>query len=243
MTSITVSRAVIQLGEIDLDVFRLFTGGYQLSAEGTSRAIGKPRNGMLRFLQSNSPQALPYKDFRGYTMQVENEHTQIKGVPFELAVAYWTKEALAGNLEAVALLAACAVEALERRADRAFGVERTEEERNQRLVENMALWREARDYTRESHIAFAAAVKQKGHPGGLAHDLMTVIIFGEDAATARVKELVDPDSDPSIGLNHQEEAEKLLILGHAKFKYAQLTKKDEPWQQQIARAVHLVTPK
>ena len=214
-----------------------------MSEVGCERAVQKGERSIRDFLRGKSPQALPFRDFRAGKLSVENEPMRINGIPFELAVAYWTKEALAGNLEAVALLAACAVEALERRADRAFGVERTEEERNQRLIENMALWREARDYTRESHIAFAAAVKQKGHPGGLAHDLMTVIIFGEDAATARVKELVDPDSDPSIGLNHQEEAEKLLILGHAKFKYAQLTKKDEPWQQQIARAVHLVTPK
>ena len=234
---------MIQLASVGLEVFRSTGGTYWLSESGCEKAVGKGERSIRNFKRSKAPEALPYQDFAPGKAQVEGENTRVNLIPFELAVAYWTKEALAGNLEAVALLAACAVEALERRADRAFGIERTEEERNQRLVENMALWREARDYTRESHIAFAAAVKQKGHPGGLAHDLMTVIIFGEDAATARVKELVDPDSDPSIGLNHQEEAEKLLILGHAKFKYAQLTKKDEPWQQQIARAVHLVTPR
>ncbi len=60
-----VERAIILLGDIDLDVFRLPDLTYRLSQEGASGAVNKVRSSMLKFLQSKSPEAIPFKGFRG----------------------------------------------------------------------------------------------------------------------------------------------------------------------------------
>lgn len=54
---------------------------------------------------------------------------RIRGVPFEL-VGLWQWECLQGNKQAFALATALTLESLERRFDDAFGITRTEQERN-----------------------------------------------------------------------------------------------------------------
>ena len=54
-------------------------------------------------------------------------------VSIEDAVHYWMAMGKKGNEKALLLVEALAVESLERRADKVFGRERSEEERNQRL--------------------------------------------------------------------------------------------------------------
>lgn len=127
-----VKRAVLHLGNTPIEVFQLPSGQYQLSQTSSTAAVNKPSGSISDFQRSKSPYALPHKELTFQTVQVEGERANIKLVPIDYAIAYWTKEAVQGNQKAVLLLAAAAAESIERRADAAFCVERTESERNQR---------------------------------------------------------------------------------------------------------------
>jgi len=126
-------QRTITLGIIPLYVFQLSSGKYKLSQTQVTEAIGKEELSFRQFLASKSPEALPYKEFRPVKMSVEGRNAPINPIPVPLAIAYWTKESLAGNLLAIRLLAASANEAIERRADAAFGVRRSEGEYNKRF--------------------------------------------------------------------------------------------------------------
>lgn len=99
----SVQRAVIMLGEIELDVFQMSDGGYQLSEEGTARAAGKPDNSFGRFTQNHSSQLHQLQTLER-VHKVEGEKTRVKLVPIEYAVLYWAKEARKGNTKAQYLL-------------------------------------------------------------------------------------------------------------------------------------------
>ena len=76
----------------------------------------------------------PKKDL----VEVEADHegrggTRISPISLELAGIYWYYQAKRGNKDAEALVIACLVDSLIRRADDAFGVVRTEAEYNDRL--------------------------------------------------------------------------------------------------------------
>lgn len=237
MTILTVRRAVIKLGDIELDVFQMPDGSYQLSETGCETAVNKTERSIRNFLRGKSPQALPYKGFHAGKLSVQGEPMKINGIPFELAIAYWTKEAMSSNLQAIALLGACAAEALERRADKAFAIDKTEEQRNADFADFLFRWQMTRQMARNSHAGFAEACLKKHHPGNLVHDYMTVLIFGDTAEAARMKALVssDLDLDPTIGLNHQSDIDGMLKIANAKAKYTRMTK--GTWQEQVERAV------
>ncbi|MEG5043541.1 hypothetical protein [Microcoleus sp. B4-C1] len=124
-------RATIYLGNIPLEVFMLPDVQYVLSQTQVAEAVGKTKVSFGDFLVSKSPEALPYKGFRSKKASIKGNNVQINIIPIDLAVAYWTKEAIVGNVTAARLLGACAAESIERRADSAFGVQRAEEERQE----------------------------------------------------------------------------------------------------------------
>jgi hypothetical protein len=126
-------RRSILLGDIPLEVFQLPSGKYRLSQTQIAEAIGKDEANVRDFLKSKSPEALPYKDFTAEKIPVERERTRFNSIPIDIALAYWTKESYVGNSIAIRFLAASAKEAIERRADKAFGIHRTEEEYNFRF--------------------------------------------------------------------------------------------------------------
>jgi hypothetical protein len=75
---------------------------------------------------------------QGFSMSesthVEGGTKPIQGISITDAMQYWTLAAVqTKNLKAATLLAASAIESLERRADEAFGIIRTEQERNERF--------------------------------------------------------------------------------------------------------------
>lgn len=131
---IKATRATIELGDIPLEVFMLPSGKYRLSELQATEAVDKT-NGYIRdFLKSKSPEALPWKGYTAEKIGIEKDHdgrgaSRINAIPIELAVAFWVKEAVSGNPKAARLLGACAVESIERRADAAFGVSKSEGER------------------------------------------------------------------------------------------------------------------
>jgi hypothetical protein len=105
-----------------------------LSQTQVAEAIGEKEISFRRFLSSKSPEALAYKGFRSVKTPVEDTNAPIKPIPIKLAIAYWTKESRNGNQAAITILGASAHEAIERRADKAFGIHRSEEEYNRRFT-------------------------------------------------------------------------------------------------------------
>jgi hypothetical protein len=139
MTNTTrAKRASIKVGELELDIFMLPNGDYALSQTQVAEAVGNDEISYRHFLAGKSPQALPYKGFRSDKLAVEGNNRKINVVPIEIAIAFWTKEAIAKNVNAILLLSACAIEAIERRADKVFNQKRTEEEYNERLKARMS---------------------------------------------------------------------------------------------------------
>jgi hypothetical protein len=135
---IKATRAAIELGDIPIEVFMLPSGVYRLSELQATEIVDKT-NGYIRdFLKGKSLEALPWKGYTAEKIAIEKDHdgrgsSRISAIPIELAVAFWTKEAVAGNSKAARLLGACAAESIERRADAAFGIQRDEAERQDRM--------------------------------------------------------------------------------------------------------------
>ena len=125
-------RATIQLGDRELEIFQLPDGSYWFSQTEVATCVGKPEISFRRFSTSKWLKALPGigSQSDGFEkIQREGEGgPPIRGVPLIVASAYWLKEAIAKNKQAQGLTWACMSETLARRADAAFGVQRSEAE-------------------------------------------------------------------------------------------------------------------
>ncbi len=136
--TIKATSATIYLGTIPLNVYQLPDGGYAVDQIGVMNAVGKEKQALNRFIKGNSPLALPFTGYnfaREESIPVEGNILSIKPVPLQLVTTYWLYEAAKGNLKAQALVQACMAESIERRADTAFKLKRTEKEYNLRFGE------------------------------------------------------------------------------------------------------------
>lgn len=183
--AVKAKRADIILGSRVIDGFMLPDGSYRMSQEQSASAIGlKPQNAS-DFLRSKALKNLVAKGYTDQIFQIEIDSSeQVRGqsrfnaLPLEVVCAYWSWQSYRGNKEALNLCFALMAETLERRFDRAFGVELTEEERDQRLqmrVEQLELdlgnaYAIADDVIRERDL-FAQVLKDSGiDPYALSSD-------------------------------------------------------------------------
>lgn len=129
-------RAQITLGDIELDVFQLPDGSYVMSSTQIAELMGRTEKYYRPKYLSKELQALLGE--RLATVQsltkVAFESTRINPLPLDVVGICFAFEASKGNQTALGLVVASQIESLERRADAAFGVLRTEEERNQRFA-------------------------------------------------------------------------------------------------------------
>lgn len=129
-------RATIQIGDITMNVYMMPNGDYRLHGRGVMEVIGvTSKQSLPRFYGVQSLKALPGADLslpHGTIRSSTGE--DFIPVALEDAINYWMEVGKKGNDKALRLVAALAVESLERRADKVFGRERSEEERNQRLA-------------------------------------------------------------------------------------------------------------
>jgi hypothetical protein len=135
--TIKAIRATIALGDVELEVYQLPCGKYLLGATHITSAIGIRHSRVAQISATKYAQALTGKgigvaDFT--STPVITDIGKGKGYSIEVAFFIWQYEAFKGNELAAALTFASGVEALERRADAAFGKIRTEQERNDRLI-------------------------------------------------------------------------------------------------------------
>jgi hypothetical protein len=139
MTTIKAIRATIKLGDIELDVFQLPDGSYRWSSKNITEAINIRHSRVAQIWTSKQGQRLMGKRFEkadfSPTKLTTNDCGNISGYSTDVAFFIWMYEAVKGNKLAKGLIIASATESLERRADRAFGVTRTEDERNKRLAQ------------------------------------------------------------------------------------------------------------
>lgn len=131
-----LKRIVTKLGEIDLECFArppFDKREYYLSQTQVAEAIGEHRMSVSRFLEGNEAKSLLGNDIKCHKMPFEGGRTPISVVPPMVCSLYWLHCSNRGNAKAKALAAACIVETLDRRIDRAFEVVVTEEQRNEWL--------------------------------------------------------------------------------------------------------------
>ena len=136
--SIKATRATVTIGTFTIEGFMLPDGRYQMSQTQAAEAIGKPEINARRFLDSASIKALLGAAYTPDTIEIESSdqtrgQTRINAIPIEVVSAYWFTQASRGDKQALGLVWALLTESLARRFDNAFGVNRTEQERNDRL--------------------------------------------------------------------------------------------------------------
>lgn len=143
--SIKATRASVQIGSLEVDGFMLPDGSYRMSQAQVAQAVGKSPVNALRFLESKALKGLLGEGYTDYTpeqIEIEPEpgrrgQSRFNALPLEVATAYWVNQCFQGNKQALALVIALTTESLERRFDNAFGVTRTEQERNERLEQRI----------------------------------------------------------------------------------------------------------
>jgi hypothetical protein len=137
--STKATRATVTIGDLTIEGFMLPDGSYQMSQTQAAESVGLAPQNASDFLRSK---AFKSSVGEGYTVpisEIESLETQGRGgsrivaLPLAVVGKYWLYQVSKGNKKAIALVDALITESLERRFDDAFGVSRTEQERNDRL--------------------------------------------------------------------------------------------------------------
>lgn len=150
--SIKATRATVTLGSLTIDGFMLPNGEYRMSQTQASECVGKAGQGISNFLKSKAFNRLlgeaggtsqkAQQSTESFIVDIGDQgskgETRIVGLPLVTVFIYWAWESFRGNKQALSLIVALGTETLERRFDTAFGVTRTEDERNNRMIERMA---------------------------------------------------------------------------------------------------------
>ncbi len=121
------------IGDIPLKVYQYPDGKYRLAGTSVTDAIKEPRNSLLRSFRVKSLKDLPGAESGLLPVTSEAGGKAIIPVSISDALQYWMTKAVNGNQTAAAIVLACAEETIERRADKAFGIVRTEQERDELL--------------------------------------------------------------------------------------------------------------
>ncbi|MGB3311393.1 MAG: hypothetical protein WBG32_10455 [Nodosilinea sp.] len=137
-------RTTVAIGSLSVDGFQMPDGSYRMSQTSAADSVGLGRQNVSDFLRSKAIKSLLGEGYTGQIFEIEVESAaQIRGqarinaVPLEVVIAYWHWQSHRGNKQALQLCIALATETLERRFDAAFGVERSESDRNALLAQRL----------------------------------------------------------------------------------------------------------
>ena len=155
-------RATVAIGPLSVDGFQMPDGSYRMSLNSASEAVGLLRRNAFEFLRSKAAKRLLGEGFTGSIFEVEVEsapdqvrgQTRIQSIPLNIVSKYWLWQSSRGNKQAFALVDALLEETLERRFDAAFGVERSEGDRNALLTQRL----------QQTEAALSAAVDALAEP-------------------------------------------------------------------------------
>lgn len=123
-------KKTVTMFGMNVEVYQLPNGEYTMSKTQVGQVINKDDRSVPAWLNGNSPEVIPYKDFSFPEVSIAGNNKRFHSVPFDMAVSYWTYHARQGNEIALAIMANCTVEKMNRLADEAFNVEKTEVEYN-----------------------------------------------------------------------------------------------------------------
>lgn len=138
--STKATRATVTIGNLAIEGFMLPDGGYRLSQIQAAESVGLKAQNVSDFLRSKALKSLMGEGYTDQKTEIEPDESQGRGgtrinaVPIEVVGKYWLWQASKGNKKALALVDALMTETIERRFDAAFGVTRTEQERDDRLT-------------------------------------------------------------------------------------------------------------
>lgn len=138
-------RATVAIGSSEVDAFQMPDGSYCMSQAQVAECIGTTPQNASNFLRSKAFKALwggESTDQSFETIEVESSQqatggTRINAVPLDVVWAFWLYQCSRGNKQVYNLLAVLGLESLERRFDAAFGVERSESDRNALLTQRI----------------------------------------------------------------------------------------------------------
>ena len=179
-STVKAVRATIHLGDVALEIFQMPDGTYRLSQAQVAIAVGKHPESGSRFLASNAAKLPSGKLKADHKIAIEGTSSRFKPITSETAVTYWASEALAANAKAIQLLTACAIEAIERRADTAFNVLDTETERQ--------AFMKARMHGKETRREFTDSIRDfiRCHPELLKCELIWIYASASAAVNMAV---------------------------------------------------------
>jgi len=132
-------KATINFGGNELEVYQLPSGIYKFSQTQAAKAVGKDESSFRRFLNNTAPKLLPPEDLVVGEVQVEGSNIPIKASHPKVILMYWDNQAEKKNNKAKALLAAGTEETLNRLADQAFGVQKSEIQYKQETAKSVQL--------------------------------------------------------------------------------------------------------
>lgn len=141
--SVRAVRAPVQIGSLTVDGFMLPDGSYRMSQTQAAECVGLKVQNISDFLRSKAFKALVGEGYTPQISEIEPAGEQLRGqarinaLPLAVVRKYWLWQAHRGNKQALALVDALMAETLERRFDEAFGVTRTETERNELLSQRV----------------------------------------------------------------------------------------------------------
>lgn len=135
-------RATVAIGSLSVDGFQMPDGSYRMSQTQAAECVGRPQRNAGRFLESKGIKALRGEGYTPDSIEVDPSdqfrgQARFNALPPDVVSAYWLWEASKGNQQAIALCYALMAETLERRFDAAFGVERSEGDREALLVQRL----------------------------------------------------------------------------------------------------------
>ncbi|BCL38351.1 helix-turn-helix domain-containing protein [Nostoc sp. MS1] len=157
-------RAVIKIAGIEIDGFEN-NGKYFLSQSQVAEILGIHKYSTTRFID----ELRKNQGYTGHILEVESNgkgkrgSSRVIAIPPNLASLFWGYQARKGNDKALALVCACAEEALERRLDRVFQQVKTEDEYENKTANALEeycknhTWEDIRGYCQDVHGAFMLA--------------------------------------------------------------------------------------
>lgn len=127
--------------EVEINVYKVAEKRYALAGRNVTDVVNEPANSLLREMGVKSLKHLPNANPSLLQVRAEAGET-FTPVHLDDAVIYWGKVAAKGNMMALGIIVALAIEQLEDRASKAFGDSFSEEERHERRQQSeRKIWR------------------------------------------------------------------------------------------------------
>ena len=145
--TVKAQRATLDIGGITINVYQLPDGSYRLSGRNVTDAIGEDDKTLPRFYGVRSLKSLPHANLSLPQIKA-NTGESLVPVAIEDAMDYWLGRSSANPL-ARTLSRALMSETIERRADRAFNIQRAEADYDAALKVRVGSIRHRKEFAKE----------------------------------------------------------------------------------------------